>query len=134
MRNHCPAYNCELTMNKSLVNESDFVVVHMMIHDDRIEHIPRFRPANQRWIFLMFEPPVHTRHDDDYLSFRAIFNLTATYKLQSDFNSIYHAFSRFEWAENKSFNYNFDYHARKTKFATALISNCEATSERLRYT
>lgn len=132
-RQKCPVYNCELTMDKSLLNESDFVVVHMMIYHDPIEPIPLFRPLNQRWIFLMFEPPVHTRHKHDYLPFNSVFNLTATYKLNSDFNSVYYSFSRFEWSKNESFDSKLDYHGLKSKFAAALISNCEATSQRLKY-
>lgn len=133
IQHQCPVNNCELTMDKTLVNHSDFVVVHMMIHHDPIDKFPAFRPPNQRWIFLMFEPPVHTSHDDDFLPFESVFNLTATYKRNSDFNSVYYSFSRFEWGKNNSFNSTIDYHGRKTKFAVALISNCEATSERLRY-
>ena len=132
-RQQCPVYNCELTMDKSLLNESDFVVVHMMIYHDPIEPIPRFRPHNQRWIFLMFEPPVHTRYKHDYLPFKSVFNLTATYKINSDFNSVYYSFSRFEWAKNESIDSTIDYHGLKTKFAAALISNCEATSQRIKY-
>ena len=54
---NCPVVNCEITMNRSLLNESDYVVVHMMPNHDPIDPIPSFRPLNQRWIFFLYEPP-----------------------------------------------------------------------------
>ena len=43
----------------------------------------------------------------------------------------YEATSGFEWRLNETFDERFDYGAGKTKFATALISNCHASSKRL---
>jgi hypothetical protein len=45
--NECPVTNCELTNDRSVVNQSNLVIVHMM---DNVAELPRTRPANQRWV------------------------------------------------------------------------------------
>ncbi len=46
----CPVTSCETTVDKKRLNESDLVVVHMR---DSIPELPKFRPKNQRWVFLL---------------------------------------------------------------------------------
>jgi len=47
----CPVTNCETTNDKNRLNESDFVITHMR---DSISKLPKFRPPNQRWIFILY--------------------------------------------------------------------------------
>ena len=75
----CPVRNCELTNNKSRINESDFVITHMW---DKIQKLPEYRPDGQKWIFMLYEPPTHMRNISMY---NGNFNLTSTYKIDSDF-------------------------------------------------
>lgn len=46
----CPVTSCETTVDKKRLNESDLVVVHMR---DNIPQLPKYRPTNQRWVFLL---------------------------------------------------------------------------------
>ena len=125
--NNCPVSNCELLTNKSRINESDFVLVHMR---NGIETPPKYRPANQRWIFVLYESPYYATITSKY---NGIFNLTSTYKIDSDFPGFYENYANMEWNPNKDFDENFDYHKGKSDFAVAVISNCRAHSKRLDY-
>lgn len=103
----------------------------MMRAYDRIVPIPRFkRPPHQRWIFLLYESPVNSHYD--YSMYNSLFNLTATYRTNSDFFSIYYPNSNMIWAKNHAFNTSWDYLSGKTKMAVALISNFK-TKFRLDY-
>lgn len=123
----CPVTNCELTNDKSKLNQSDYVVVHMR---NNISPIPTTRPKNQRWIFMIYESPIHS---PNYSKYDGVFNLTSTYKKDSDFNSFYETFFNYEWGLNTSFNELEDFSKGKTQFGAALISNCIATVKRLEY-
>ena len=123
----CPVTNCETTNDKSRLAEVDLVLVHMR---DDIETIPPNRPANQRWVFVLYESPVHSGNFGKY---NGLFNLTATYRIDSDFPGYYEVVKGFVWQLNKTFVENYDYSNGKTKFATAVISNCGGSSNRLTY-
>ncbi|RMZ95415.1 Glyco 3-alpha-L-fucosyltransferase A, partial [Brachionus plicatilis] len=92
-----------------MINKADLVIVHMR---DGISSIPLDRNQNQRWVFTLFESPVHS---PNLKKFNGIFNLTATYRVDSDF----------------PFFYTTNFLAGKTDFAAAVISNCGGTSKRL---
>ena len=125
---NCPVINCELTDDRSRVNETDMVMVLM---SDRIEEqIPSYRPLNQRWIFVLIESPYYT---GEYSSYNNVFNLTADYLIESDFASNYESQKRFLWNENKTFDENRDFHNNRSGFMAALISNCNAQNARLDY-
>ena len=85
----CPVTNCELSVDKTRLYESDFVVAHIL---DKIQDLPLNyeRPFMQRWIFLLFESPVHSAHRIDYAKYNGFFNLSATYKRDSDFPVSWH--------------------------------------------
>ena len=127
---NCPVINCEATIDKSVVNNSDFVIVHMLPDVDKIDPIPKFRPANQRWIFLLYESPV--TYPYNFLKYKSIFNMTATYRFTSDFYSSYYTSAKMIWSKNHSFDNNWNYLVNKTKMAFALISNCQSKF-RLKY-
>jgi alpha-1,3-fucosyltransferase len=128
-QNNCPVTNCELTNDKSKINESDFVVVHMRNEFD-LNQAPKHRPTKQRWIFALFESPVHSSSMVEYNGF---FNLTSTYRQDSDFHRLDGAYQKFIWKINSSFDENFDFLKEKSNFAAAIISNCHAKSLRLDY-
>ncbi len=79
---------------------------------------------------MVFESPVNTY---EYAKYRDFFNMTSTYRKDSDFASVYEDYAHFYWKENFKFDENFDFYADKTKFAAAIISNCGGTSKRLKY-
>lgn len=127
IKKNCPVTACELISNKSRINEADFVIVHMR---NSISQFPSTRPVNQRWIFMLYESPVHS---DDYTQYNGLFNLTSTYMIHSDFPSFYEAGSRLDWTKNDSFNESEDFHSFKSQFAAGIISNCGGSSKRLGY-
>ena len=57
---------------------------------------------------------------------RGFFNLSSTYKLDSDFFSTYFFTSQMIWKKNQKFNETKDYFSEKTEFAAAIISNCHS--------
>ena len=71
-KNNCPVTQCELSVDKSRLSESDFVVVHMI---DKPGHLPiqRTRPAKQRWIFFLYESPYIS--NKNYSIYNGFFNL-----------------------------------------------------------
>jgi hypothetical protein len=129
---NCPL-ECELTSNISLVNQSDAVLVHMKKypgHDHiTIRPLPHFRPANQQWIAIVYESPVHIILN--YSEFRGVFNRTMGYSSEDDdFPGIYDARSTMEWEANDRFIESRDFTANKTKFAFAVITICPSNSRR----
>ena len=124
--NKCPISNCEITNNRSRLNESDFVLVHMR---NSISDLPKYRPSKQRWIFNLYESPVHS---PNFANYRNFFNYTSTYRLDSDFPRLNGAYKRFVWKKNPRFNELENFHSKKEKFGVAVISNCAAKSQRIK--
>jgi alpha-1,3-fucosyltransferase len=126
-KNNCPVTNCEITTDKKRLQESSIVIFHMR---DAIYRLPKYRHPNQRWIFLLYESP---KHSDNYDKYNGLFNLTATYRSDSDFVSYYFSNSFLEWGENENYSVDRDFHGNKTDFAAVIISNCKDESQRLDY-
>lgn len=123
--NECPVYNCEIFNDKSRVNQADIVIVHMR---DQIKKFPEKRPKNQRWIFAVYESPMHC---GNFTKYNNLFNFTSTYRIDSDFPRLTGSYKKFVWGFNKSFNENRDFSHGKTHFAAAIIGNCGGSSGRL---
>jgi len=127
VKKNCPVTSCELITDKTRINESDLVLVHLR---DGYSQFPSYRPKKQRWVFVLYESPVHSA---DFTNFNGFFNMTSTYKIDSDFPGFYEVYSGIRWAPNNNFDKNKDYLKNKTDFAAAVISNCGGTSGRLGY-
>ena len=69
-------------------------------------------------------------NSDDYSQFKDFFNLSATYRIDTDFPRTLNAMV---WNENTDFDADYDFHGSKKGFAAALISNCGDSSGRLEY-
>ena len=126
----CPVTNCELTDDRSKLEESSLVLFHLR---NSIDYFPSKRPRNQRWVHIIYESPINCHLCDKYEN---TFNLSATYTKDSDFSSIYWTDSGLYWNndENDSnYTHNQDIYASKTEFAAALISACGAPSSRSDY-
>ena len=93
---------------------------------DNYKNIPKFRPLFQRWIMVLYEPPHHSPNLDHLSN---VFNLTATYRIDSNFSSLY--YESFHWINSNRDNVEIDFLKNKTKFAVAIISNCRGSSNRL---
>ena len=126
-RNGCPVTNCELTHNNTRVYEADYVVVHMRTAFDT--NIPKKRPSFQQWIFLQYESPLHK--EGNYSAFKGVFNLTSTYKTQSDFFDFYSRKYYMRWVEK--INKKLNFYDENKKFASALISNSGDKAKRVEY-
>ncbi len=115
-----------MTRDRSRLSESHVVLTHMR---DKLD-LPSQRPNSQRWIFMLMESPVNSLN---YRHLDGVFNLTATYRIDSDFSGLYEEAAEMDWSLNDSFKQDFDFHSTKSEFAAAVISNCEASSNRLDY-
>ena len=78
----CPQDNCVTTSNRSLLTEADAVIFHMR---NKVLPLPPRRP-HQRFVFFLMESPrtnatVSAIRDP---RFRGVFNLTMTYRRDSD--------------------------------------------------
>ena len=127
IKNKCPVTNCEITNDHSRVTESDIILFHMR---DNIPELPSFRTSNQRWIFYLFESPVHSAN---FKKYENLFNLSSTYKANSNFTSPYFSNTYYMWTQNSNFDSNKDYTKGKTEFAVIIVSNCHDRSGRLKY-
>lgn len=124
----CPAYNCEITKEKSRLKESDIVVVSFQ---NRIDPIPDTKSfPKQQWAFVLIESPVHL---NGFSGYNNKFNLAATYRTDANFYSHYAFESHRAWEPDPSFDPNFDFYAGKTDFAAIVVSNCGGSSGRLQY-
>lgn len=124
---NCPVTNCELTYDRNKLNQSDLVLFHLR---NRIDYFPTRTRPNQRFVHIIFESPINCHLCTKYEN---VFNLSATYTLNSDFTSIYWSDAGLEWKENKSFDVNYDFFSNKTNFSAAIISNCDDTNLRMSY-
>ena len=82
MRWGCPALadRCQVTNNRSLIEESAAVVFHM--RDFSVDDLPKFRSPKQRWVFYLIESPPHTHLEEilKNLPPKYQFNWTMTYR------------------------------------------------------
>lgn len=127
IKSNCPVTKCELTNDKRRLGNADLIVVHMR---NSVSKIPLERYGQQRWVFTLYESPVHS---PNFKRFNGIFNLTATYRIDSDFPGLYSLGSRMKWVKNENFDLKRDFYAGKTDFAAAVISNCNDRSKRLKF-
>lgn len=91
----CRFQNCFLTDNKTYfsdVRDFDVILFNVMILKDQQIILPSHRSENQKYVFISTEPPAFHPIRQRYNGF---FNLTWTYKLDSD------AFFRYLVVKNK---------------------------------
>ena len=129
INNKCPVYNCELTKDKSRYSQSDMVIFSLANPIDKNE-IPKERKRDQEWTMVIIESPVNVPgsrfHNLNY-------NMSVTYRSDSDTYSHYAYESELVWELNEEFDDNKDFLENKTEFSVALISNCHDKSGRLNY-
>ena len=114
---NCPVTNCELTNNRSRLNESELVLFHVR---SLIDYFPNRTNLNQRYVHIVFESQVNCHL---CATFKNIFNYTASFSLMSDYTSIYWSDSGLYWDLNENYT-NTDVFSNKSEFGAALISNC----------
>lgn len=71
---NCPVNNCEITKDRTRLNESSYVLFHMRAS---VDGFPKYRFSRQKWVYVIYESPQNcamcTRFD-------GFFNLSATYR------------------------------------------------------
>ncbi|XP_035214497.1 alpha-(1,3)-fucosyltransferase C-like [Stegodyphus dumicola] len=79
---HCPrCRNCQVTSDRSRLQESDAVIFHA--RDMSIADLPHIRYPHQRWVFYCLESPPHSDFSGlQYMNH--MFNWTMTYRADSD--------------------------------------------------
>ncbi|XP_046448041.1 alpha-(1,3)-fucosyltransferase C-like isoform X1 [Daphnia pulex] len=138
LNEECPNHNCRLTTDRRLLNESDAVIFHFW--QDKLDRIPTCRRPDQYYVYLNFESAIRSR---SYFPWRKIprdfFNLTATYRLDSDFfGKMFYGFQfdRLESIQPTSVDLTNYYGVNitaKTKLAAWFVSNCQTSVNREGY-
>jgi hypothetical protein len=135
LANHTCNHQCIYTNDRSRVSDADALIFHPR---DPMNQLPSIRHSHQYYIFFLHESPHHTG-DLSRLP-AAFFNLTMTYRRDSDIVMYYDAL--FPIKSNDS---NLDQHiiytwqqvtdtvANKTKMALQFVSNCATNSMRESY-
>ena len=84
----CPMNEFEVTYDKQRFMDSDLVVFHArdIPRSDHLNTLLKSRPASQRWVFALWESP---KKSPDTTPFNGLFNLTWTYRRDSDIWSPY---------------------------------------------
>ena len=81
----CPVYDCIVTYDKKQLSSSDLVVFYgrdLPSMDEMKTISKNERSPNQHWLFFMHESPVYSYFKEPSLN--GIFNLTASYRSDSD--------------------------------------------------
>ena len=91
----CPVYDCDVTYDKDQIKSSDLVVFHGrdLPSPEHLKSVSRTsRPSDQYWLFFMHESPVYSYFN--VTTYNGLFNLTASYRSDSDVLVNYHFYGR----------------------------------------
>ncbi len=135
----CKVSNCIATYNKSEISDADAVLFHMRNVDQHTIY-PDIRHRHQKYVFFLLEHPYHQWNDLN--NFNGFFNLTMTYRHDSDVPILYGK-SKHLGHESKTLRAS-EHHKLylkelknkiygKTKLAAWFVSNCETKSKREEY-
>ena len=122
----CLSGDFELTYDKHRFKESDLVIFHARDMPDvgHLGTLLKDKPKSQRWVYALWESPNATPNPTP---FNGLFNLTWTYRSDSDFWSPYGNYVVLSEEEkiNKTRNI-LDYSQGKTELVAWRSSNCLA--------
>lgn len=124
----CEISNCILTEDTKLLRFSKAVIFHGRFLP---ENAP-FKYENQFWVFLELESPYYTPLNYSYPQWRKSFDLTMTYRSDSD---IFYPYGRIVKKENNTIVplNHIEIMSKKEKMAFWMVSHCGAISERDEY-
>ncbi|OQV17659.1 putative Alpha-(1,3)-fucosyltransferase C [Hypsibius exemplaris] len=120
--NSCPVHNCFLTSDRSYLHDSTAVVFHA---DLEATDLPLTRSVNQSFVFYLLESPFKHLGRFRQQPYKGYFNLTWTYRHDSDVLATYYMNSY-----QPNLGGDRASRAKKKNKALALISNCQAPSNR----
>ena len=121
----CPVKECRFIPMKS--NETADV---MLFHSADRPNIPPRRLPEQIYVFVSQESEVH---QNNYLKTPIIYNLTMTYRLDSDIPMLYGAFNKRTDPRNHAFGRYYNFADGKSKKVAWVVSNCQTQSKRETY-
>lgn len=125
--NDCPAQQCLITNDRTLVGSADAVVFHVRNMD--YWDLPQQRTINQKYVFLLMESPILT-----FNSLRGshnFFNWTMTYRKDSDIYYPYGLVKKRVKPLDTVFNYKAEIRT-KVKLIAWFVSHCYTHSKRER--
>ncbi|XP_013393546.1 alpha-(1,3)-fucosyltransferase C-like [Lingula anatina] len=126
-RLRCPVKNCQISEDRSRLNESDAILFH--IHQLKADDRPRFRFPHQRWVFWMLESPGWS-HNYQYQKWNGLFNWTMTYRLDSDVRLYYGRYWERPSVLKRDLN---EVVKSKSRLIAWISSNCQTHSRRFEY-
>ncbi len=88
----CPVSNCQIISGRNGLNETDLIWFDMD-HLRRMNDMPHFRKKDQKWLYFTKEPPTHSAPK---VKMNSRFNVTMTYRLDSDIVDKYGGFAKLE--------------------------------------
>ena len=125
IESRCCSGHFELTYEKKRFKESDIVVFHAfdMPTLDVLKSLLKSRPTSQRWVYAVWESPMYTPNPTPL---NGLFNLTWTYRSDSDFWGPY---GRYEQLSQEEIKRNemapvTDYTQGKSELVAWIVSNC----------
>ena len=122
----CP-FQCVMTTNKSMLNQSDVVVMNYQMNKD----IPQHRKPHQKWVFYAYESPLNTLFPEER---RMMFNESFTYKRSSNIPNIQYEFRERDKERDpfdmSSVSVRNPYGHRKKVAAMVVSHHCTAYSKR----
>jgi alpha-1,3-fucosyltransferase len=132
--------SCRLTTDRRQLDVSDAVVFHF--RNKSFDRLPTCRRSNQGYVYLNFESAIRSRSDYPWGKIpRNFFNLTATYRLDSDLTG--RTYGGYQFKPKKEFaiqhksndwtNYYGINITSKTKIAAWFVSNCKTSINREGY-
>ncbi|XP_060066332.1 glycoprotein 3-alpha-L-fucosyltransferase A-like [Ylistrum balloti] len=122
----CPlSTNCILTLNKSLVDDADAVMINWLT---LCRHWKKQR--SQVWIMFEFESPdYNARYEKKRCWRNKVVNWTLTYRRDSDFSLVHGLFH----PQDTGYNVDEKLLRSKSKTAVGFISHCNASSKREKF-
>ena len=121
----CPLDLFEITVDRKRFAESDLVIFHSvnMPGVNELKSLLTSRPTSQRWVYAMWESPVLTPNPSPL---NGLFNLTWTYRTDSDFwgpYGNYEPLSQEEMKKNEMASVT-DHTQGKSELVAWMVSNC----------
>ena len=120
-RNSCRKDMVDLTYDKKRYAESEFVIFHSMDMPgvDHLKTIMKNKSSSQFWIYFSHEGPMVT---PDTRPLNGIFDLTMTYRSDSDFSWPYGSYREIPFEKTSQL----DFSVGKDKLVSWMVSNCNS--------
>ena len=130
---NCEHKNCFTTNDKNKLLESNAMLCHMWTGGCGIKELPKARTPNQYWIYFVLESQWNSLNGHNLKPFNRIFNLTMTFKLDSN---IILSYNKTDKAIEKIHNKKHHFYKGKTATVAWTVTNCRwssAINGRMRY-